>query len=606
MLFFFLFLQAASPSSESWQWPINTDFGTTSSFGEYRGLRFHMGLDFSTGGVEGQKIWPAKSGTIYQIRANRRGYGRVLYVRHKGGYTTVYAHLAAFGPTIKKYLQEKGKNPSSYFGRLQTDIPVSAKTLLAYSGESGAGLPHLHFEVRDAQNRALDPLALDFPKLANLGKKVHFEGITLIPKSAASRVNGQTLPFVAEASDLEVQASGTFDIQVSGYIKGVRSSRLGLRGIEVTWNDELIGKWVPRRIDYKQHRTAGAIFDQSLSGFGPTRFNHCFGDRHEDLPSPTNLTIQKPLLVLEKGQLKIALMDQQGTWHRYKMLLDPQATRLARPAPQLKATQATSLTLVGFQDQLQAMATGSAGELVQGPDKGTALEDGDIWPIPLNPGNAANTFIWRTATGNLSRLIGTLPAEPRFSEKLGVWRIEATQAQPAKIQAVWLEPANKKALRDSMEALSPMLRFGREGLPVKGVSISIAIDAFKSPQELGIYAFSKNSGSWRWKSSGKHTIKYSIDTFQPVILARDIVPPSIERPKMHAYFIGKRIVIRLKDSGSGIDSKSIWVRNQQGSQSFEYDHDRRWIVLPPNAKGPWQVGVQDRAGHQTVRKGLNL
>jgi len=115
----------------SWQWPIDPGLGLTSSFGEYRGARFHMGLDMSTGGVEGVPVHPAAPGTLVRVRADAGGYGLAVYVAHDRGFMTVYGHLAAFGPKLKAAIRAEGKDPASLFGSLALNARVEREDVLA-------------------------------------------------------------------------------------------------------------------------------------------------------------------------------------------------------------------------------------------------------------------------------------------------------------------------------------------------------------------------------------------------------------------------------------------------------------------------------------------
>src|SRR5713101_9682667 len=70
-------------------WPLSSPASILSSFGEYRYDHMHAGIDISTGGVTGLKVLAADGGEIYRLKVEWRGYGRALYVRHRGGRVTV-------------------------------------------------------------------------------------------------------------------------------------------------------------------------------------------------------------------------------------------------------------------------------------------------------------------------------------------------------------------------------------------------------------------------------------------------------------------------------------------------------------------------------------
>ena len=72
--------------------PIDAPFDLSGTFGEFRS-RFHTGIDFKSRGVQGQKIFSIEDGYVSRIEVNNYGYGKVIYIDHLNGFTSVYAHL---------------------------------------------------------------------------------------------------------------------------------------------------------------------------------------------------------------------------------------------------------------------------------------------------------------------------------------------------------------------------------------------------------------------------------------------------------------------------------------------------------------------------------
>ena len=66
----------------------------TSSFGEYRPGRLHMGMDFSTGGQIGLPVRAFGDGSVIRIRCSPWGYGKAVYIKLTTGHTVVYGHLS--------------------------------------------------------------------------------------------------------------------------------------------------------------------------------------------------------------------------------------------------------------------------------------------------------------------------------------------------------------------------------------------------------------------------------------------------------------------------------------------------------------------------------
>jgi len=111
----FTFLLLFSVHFTIWSQVITTDsiwcvpIGTvkpelSAGFGDIRPNHFHMGLDFRTDGKEGVPIYAIGNGFISRIRISPSGYGRVIYIDHPNGLTSVYAHCSKFSDRINSFV----------------------------------------------------------------------------------------------------------------------------------------------------------------------------------------------------------------------------------------------------------------------------------------------------------------------------------------------------------------------------------------------------------------------------------------------------------------------------------------------------------------------
>ena len=87
--------------------PLNIPLLLAGNFGELRSDHFHSGLDIKTKHQQGLKVFSIADGYISRIKISHWGYGKVLYVNHYNGTTSVYAHLQKFSPEIENFVQEK-------------------------------------------------------------------------------------------------------------------------------------------------------------------------------------------------------------------------------------------------------------------------------------------------------------------------------------------------------------------------------------------------------------------------------------------------------------------------------------------------------------------
>lgn len=99
----------------------------------------HEGIDIAN--EPGTPILAAATGVVYQAGWSEWGGGNLIILQHSNGYFTVYAHN-------RKLLVQKGQQ-------------ISQGQKIAEMGSTGKSSgPHLHFEVRPSEKKAIDPLSV--------------------------------------------------------------------------------------------------------------------------------------------------------------------------------------------------------------------------------------------------------------------------------------------------------------------------------------------------------------------------------------------------------------------------------------------------------------
>ena len=155
----------SSAGAEPQPWPLKRHIDLSSGFGDLRAHRFHSGLDLRTGGRTGTRVYSPVDGSVMRIRMAYRGYGKGLYIRGDDNHIYVFGHLERFSPELEELVRHEQFQRRRYYVELEfprDSIPVKQGQLIAFSGQTGAGAPHLHFEKRTPENVPLNPLRHGF------------------------------------------------------------------------------------------------------------------------------------------------------------------------------------------------------------------------------------------------------------------------------------------------------------------------------------------------------------------------------------------------------------------------------------------------------------
>jgi hypothetical protein len=152
---------AGTEFDSGYVWPLKLPKQFSSGFGDSRSGRFHKGVDLRTGGKEGAMVYAPEKGYVWMIKTSYRGYGKALYIKGNSGRIYAFFHLSRYNKDVGSYLRKRQIESKRYYQDITLDekqFPVKAGAYLARTGQTGAGAPHLHFEVRDSQGRPTNPL----------------------------------------------------------------------------------------------------------------------------------------------------------------------------------------------------------------------------------------------------------------------------------------------------------------------------------------------------------------------------------------------------------------------------------------------------------------
>ncbi len=177
---------------EKYQWPLKIFNGLSGTFQEYRGGHFHAGIDLKTFQKTGYPVLAISDGEIYKLRVVKRGSGRALYLKHSDGRISTYFHLDRFEfkleNLLKKIQKDKGKK---YIGNhfLKNKIFYKKGDIIAFTGETGSGYPHLHLELKDKDYNAIN--TMPFFKYPGNDKKLPVIKTAIFKSNGKSLINGK-------------------------------------------------------------------------------------------------------------------------------------------------------------------------------------------------------------------------------------------------------------------------------------------------------------------------------------------------------------------------------------------------------------------------------
>lgn len=178
--------------TETFRPPLDIPIILAGTFGELRSNHFHSGIDIKTQQREGLPVYGIGDGTITRIKVALWGYGKVIYVAHPTGHTSVYGHLQKFSPKIEDYIKKIQYQKKSYEVEVFPDygeLKIEKGELIAYSGNTGGSSgPHVHFEIRSSvSEKPTNPLLYGID-VADATNPI-LEKLFLYPLSKNAQVN---------------------------------------------------------------------------------------------------------------------------------------------------------------------------------------------------------------------------------------------------------------------------------------------------------------------------------------------------------------------------------------------------------------------------------
>jgi hypothetical protein len=199
-------------------------------------------------------------------------------VTHPNGYTSVYGHLQKFSKRLEAYIKECQYDKESFEVEVfpnPSELPIESNEVIAYSGNTGgSGGPHLHFEIRDNQERPINPMLFgintkDTKVPLVLKVFAYTENDTASVNGKTGRIPLRLIPKKNGSFDVEkIEAFGNIGFGVVSYdrqdyapnkngVSKIQSFFNGNKSLEIDFKrfsfDE--SKHIKRLIDYEYFKT---------------------------------------------------------------------------------------------------------------------------------------------------------------------------------------------------------------------------------------------------------------------------------------------------------------------------------------------------------------
>ncbi|WP_027125183.1 M23 family metallopeptidase [Gelidibacter mesophilus] len=320
----FAFSQVEYPK-DYFRSPLDIPIIPSGTFAELRTNHFHSGMDIKTQQREGLNVYTVAEGYISRIKVSHYGYGKVIYVTHPNGYTSVYGHLSSYAPIIEAYVKAKQYQNESYEVEMTPavdELKVNADEIIAYSGNTGSsGGPHLHFEIRDQQERTINPLLFG---LEIQDKKTPFvSGVYAYTKDDNSFINGKKgrvelrlIPNKNKDYNVEsIEAYGTIGFGIISYDQqDLAVNQNGINGLETFFNGQRKFEMDFNRFAFNETRHINRFLDYEYYKSKKSRIQKLFVEKGNVLSLYKNLDNDGYVKIIDStaSVYKIRITDFHG------------------------------------------------------------------------------------------------------------------------------------------------------------------------------------------------------------------------------------------------------------------------------------------------------
>jgi len=648
-----------------YRWPAQRNLLITSSFGDFRQTHFHAGVDVSTFGKIGLPVYASREGSVALVSVSPYGYGKMILLRHPDGFYTRYAHLSRFNRKIETVIRNAQKKKGVYpvdIELQENEIFVQQGELIAYTGNTGAGDEHLHFEILDENQNPVDPLL--FPDIASLlhdDQAPQFRSIALTPLTENSTVNGTHQPLVV---DVVKKSSGEYSISKAIEVRGcvglsVHASdqyryggyRNQCKRLQCYLDDSLTFQLEIKRIPDADYQQIALHYDYSLISNGKQYFQRLYVEPGNRLPLYARRPagsgiINTSLLTSGSHKVKIYAYDESQNssvvTFAIKTLSDNSFPTLSenfsQPAPLDAEEESIPEYEISFS---QVGATTSSIDLSAQLKPDYLLVQIDSYlPFSNRP------TVWFTSThrrvpidiladgsrsyvgtiglqrndGGLIYLeaVGDVNSTRNVSTTMGMVLIPIVKEKGARVHtshlgASFFFPPNgvHRTFYCKIDSMPMGFSFQPDIVLLdKKVGVEVFIPDSLQNSRVGLFHTTlRGTKLLDWRTpSGKNVLKGELQHFLgDVFLQKDDMPPALSNISIKASRQSLRFSFRISDDVAGVDEETIRVTLDGEPIIPEYDPYRKYVFFSEGitlrtGKHSLVICASDRMGNAVERE----
>lgn len=642
---------------ESYLWPTNASKTLTTVFGDVRPRRYHAGLDVRTYGVSGHDLYAIEKGYIERVRVSSSGYGKAIYLRLIDGRIAVYAHMSTFTAELETAVKQLQKKENSYSINQLFEpgkFNVEKGEIIGYTGDTGSiSGPHLHFEIRDKNNKPLNPLLTNYSIKDTRFPIAH--DLAIIPLEEISRVNGEikpiTIPIIKVDKENykieeDIHISGPFGLAVK-IIDRIDDQpfRFGLFGLEMYIDEQLHYSIKYENFDFDEGELVYTERDYALIRTGEGKFYRLFKDgsrkklsfHEQDLKQITQLEIgthNLKIIAYDYNQNEIVIRGEILFENKQKqsVLADINRGKLIgkNKCNDCEIHQFEHGAILSIPNNYLSESpeiTFISDSKLKNQIQLELFEKSNETQFLFNPTELSliNGIQIKSAKQNINFNLKGMPSIPGKPFELNIGseiKINGSGDTFYDTAFVWIKKNESITELSKGEFVSDIWEIGPDFIPYRN-QIEIEMkphDLHESTNnQISIYYLNKKNMAWYFMPTtwlkDKKSFKTSALSGEIFALIKETTPPKINgvSPKFGKKLYSKfknELSFTIKDDLSGIDGENdVKIMINDNIVIHEYNSYRREIIYDLNenlvlGENTVKISVNDRVGNTTILEGM--